>query len=131
MVIVDTTVWVDYLNGVTNPQTDWLDREAGRQEIGLTELILCEVLQGIRSDKKFKEFKEQLLAFRVFSEVGMDGAVEAAENFRRLQKLGFPVRKTIDSLIATFCIREGFRLLHRDRDYDLFERNLGLSVVHP
>ena len=131
MVIVDTTVWVDYLKGTTTPETEWLDREVGRQEIGLTDLILCEVLQGVRRDSEFAAFREQLLEFEVFAVGSVGIAVEAAENFRELRKRGFTVRKTVDCLIATFCIREGHALLHRDRDYDVFEKNLGLQVIHP
>ena len=131
MVIVDTTVWVDYLNGADNPETEWLDREIEREEIGLTELILCEVLQGVRSDREFTSLRKQLLEFAVFSSGGLEMAVEAAENFRELQRRGFTVRKTIDCWIATFCIREGYGLLHRDRDYGMFEKVLGLRVIHP
>lgn len=131
MVIVDTTVWVDYLNGADNPQTEWLDREIEREEIGLTDLILCEVLQGVRRDRGFASLRKQLLEFAVFSNGGLEMAVEAAENFRELRRRGFTVRKIIDCWIATFCIREGYGLLHRDRDYDMFEGVLGLRVIHP
>jgi predicted nucleic acid-binding protein len=131
MVIVDTGVWVDYFNEANTPETEWLDREVGRQEIGLTDLILCEVLQGVRNDSDYAAFREQLLEFEVFAAGGVGIAVEAAENFRELRKLGFTVRKTIDCWIATFCIREGHSLLHRDRDYDVFEKHLGLRVIHP
>ena len=131
MVIVDTTVWVDYLNGQNNAETDWLDREIGREEIALTDLILGEVLQGIRNEKDFEEFGKQLMAFEIFSAGGVELALQAAVNFRELRKKGFTVRKTIDCWIATFCIREGYQLLHRDRDYDVFERNLALRDIHP
>ncbi len=130
MVIVDTTVWVDYLKGTSNPETEWLDREAGREEIALTDLILGEVLQGVRSDREFEAFREQLLEFEVFSSGGVEVALAAAGNFRELRKRGFTVRKTIDCWIATFCLREGHTLLHRDRDFDVFEKALGLSVIH-
>ena len=131
MVIVDTTVWVDYLNGQNNAETDWLDREIGREEIALTDLILGEVLQGIRNEKDFEEFGKQLMAFEIFPAGGVELALQAAANFREFRKKGFTVRKTIDCWIATFCIREGYQLLHRDRDYDVFERNLALRVIHP
>ena len=131
MVIVDTTVWVDFLNGVSNPETEWLDREAGRKQIALLDLILCEVLQGVRHDRDFDAFRRQLLEFDVFSIGGVDTAARAARHFRGLRKRGFTVRKTADCLIAAFCIREGFRLLHRERDFDVFETNLGLQVIHP
>lgn len=131
MVIVDTGVWVDYFNETSTPETEWLDREVGQQEIGLTDLILCEVLQGVRNDSDYAAFREQLLEFEVFAVGGVGIAVEAAENFRELRKRGFTVRKTIDCWIATFCIREGHSLLHRVRDYDVFEKHLGLRVIHP
>jgi predicted nucleic acid-binding protein len=131
MVIVDTTVWIDYLAGTANEQAAWLDRETGRQRIGLTDVILCEVLQGIRSDAAFANVRRTLQNFQVFELGGIDLAVAAAQNYRRLRQSGFTVRKTIDCLIATFCLEAGHSLLHRDRDFDPFEKYLGLRVVHP
>lgn len=129
MVIVDTTVWVDYLRGTKNPETIWLDHELSRQRLGLTDLILCEVLQGIRDEVNFQRVRDTLLRFHVFETGGVDVAVAAAENYRSLHERGHTVRKTIDCLIATFCLIVGHELLHRDRDYDVFERMLGLKVV--
>jgi len=131
MVIVDTTVWIDYLGGTANEQAAWLDREAGRQRLGLTDIILCEVLQGIRSDAAFANVRRTLENFQVFELGGIDLAVAAAQNYRRLRQSGLTVRKTIDCLIATFCLEAGHSLLHRDRDFDPFEKYLGLQVVHP
>jgi predicted nucleic acid-binding protein len=131
MVIVDTTVWVDYFNGIYNSETDWLDRSLGQEALGLTDLIFCEVLQGLRADRQFKAIGEQLIGFPIFRTGGIRFALEAASNFRELRKRGLTVRKTIDCWIATFCIREGLNLLHRDRDYDVFEQHLGLRVIHP
>jgi predicted nucleic acid-binding protein len=130
MVIVDTTVWVDYLRGAQNPETQWLDLELGRQRLGLTDVILCEVLQGIPDDRSFTRVHRDLLRFEVFRTGGMELAVEAARNFRTLRRRGHTVRKTIDCFIATFCLREGHSLLHRDRDFDAFELVLGLPVLH-
>jgi predicted nucleic acid-binding protein len=130
MVIVDTTVWVDYLRGVQNPETEWLNRELRRQRLGLTEIILCEVLQGIPDERSFAQVQRELLQLEVFETGGADIAVAAARNFRALRRKGHTVRKTIDCLIATFCLEAGHSLLHRDRDFDPFERMLGLSVVH-
>jgi predicted nucleic acid-binding protein len=129
MVIVDTTVWVDYLRGEQNAETAWLHREAGRQRLGLTDLILCEVLQGVRDDAVFARVRRQLNAFEMFETGGTELAVAAAQNFRRLRARGWTVRKTIDCLIATFCLREQHALLHRDRDYEVFEQELGLKVM--
>ena len=131
MVIVDTTVWVDYFRGVENPETDWLNRELDRQRLGLTDIILCEVLQGVRSDVVAKQVERRLLTLEVFDTVGVAVAREAARNYRALRDRGHTVRKTIDCLIATFCLRGQHSLLHRDRDYDPFEKFLELSVVHP
>jgi predicted nucleic acid-binding protein len=130
MVIVDTTVWVDYLRGVQNPETQWLNRGLDRRRLGLTDVILCEVLQGIPDDRSFVRVHRELLRFEVFATGGAGLAVAAARNFRTLRRQGRTVRKTIDCLIATFCIRERHLLLHRDRDFDPFEKVLGLSVVH-
>jgi predicted nucleic acid-binding protein len=131
MVIVDTTVWIDYLGGVANQQTSWLDHELGRQRLGLTDLILCEVLQGIRNDAAFTQVRRDLLKFQLFDTGGTDLAVASAQNYRSLRRAGYTVRKTIDCLIATFCLEAGHELLHRDHDFDPFEQHLGLRVVHP
>jgi len=130
MVIVDTTVWIDYLRGIENAQTDWLDNALTHRRLGLTDLILCEVLQGIRGDPEFNEVRINLLRFEVFETGGTDLAIAAARNYRNLRERGHTVRKTIDCLIATFCLLAGHELLHRDRDYDVFERFLKLRVVH-
>lgn len=131
MVIVDTTVWIDYLHGLRNRETEWFDNELPRQRFGLTDLILCEVLQGIRSEKAFSQVRRELRKFELFTTGGEELAAAAAVNFRHLRERGRTVRKTIDCLIATSCIIHGHSLLHRDRDFDHFEQLLGLSVVHP
>ena len=131
MVIIDTTVWIDYLSGAPTPQTDWLDREVRHQRIGLTDIILCEVLQGVRDDRLFAEVQAELLRFEVFSTGGMELAIATARNYRVLRARGRTVRTTIDGLIATFCLLNGHALLHNDRDFDSFEQVLGLHVVHP
>ena len=131
MVIVDTTVWIDYLTGVRNAETDWLDRELDRQRLGLTDLILCEVLQGIRDDAAFSRVQREFRRFEIFATGGEELAIVAARNYRKLRQRGQTVRKTIDCWIATFCIQERHSLLHRDRDFDPFESELGLRVVRP
>jgi len=130
MVIIDTTVWIDYLRGAENPETHWLDRELQRQRLGLTDLILCEVLQGIRDQSSFSRVQADLLKFQVFQTEGSGLAVAAAQNYRDLRARGYTVRKTIDGLIATFCLQAKHQLLHRDHDFDPFEAALGLQVVH-
>jgi predicted nucleic acid-binding protein len=131
VIIVDTTVWIDFLRGVQNPETDWLDRQLNHQRLGLTDVILCEVLQGIPDDISFARVQRELRRFEIFDTGGADLAVAAAQNFRSLRRRGHTVRKTIDCWIATFCIRNGHALLHRDRDFDPFEQYLRLHVVHP
>jgi len=131
MVIVDTTVWIDYLRGISNPETEWLDAEVDRQRLGLTDVILCEVLQGARDEAAARAVERDLLRLEVFEIGGIELARAAARNYRTLRARGHTVRKTIDCLIATFCLVEGHSLLHRDRDFDPFERLLDLSVVHP
>ena len=131
MVIVDTTVWIDYFNDIRNPETDWLDVELDRQRLGLTDIILCEVLQGVRDDAAAATVERQLFGLEVFETGGVDLARASAKNYRMLRSRGHTVRKTIDCLIATFCLRERHSLLHRDRDFDPFERLLNLSVIHP
>jgi predicted nucleic acid-binding protein len=130
VVIIDTTVWIDYLRGTENAQTLWLDRELQRQRLGLTDLILCEVLQGIRDQDAFARVQADLLKFQVFQTGGSVLAVAAAENYRYLRERGYTVRKTIDCLIATFCLQARHELLHRDHDFDPFEKVLGLQVPH-
>jgi predicted nucleic acid-binding protein len=130
MVIVDTTVWIDYLGGADNRETEWLDRELGQQPLGLLDLILCEVLQGIRADTAFNQVRKDLLKFETFDSGGAEIAIASARNYRSLRTQGITIRKTIACLIATCCICKGHALLHRDRDFDPFEKHLGLRVIH-
>jgi hypothetical protein len=131
MVIVDTTVWIEYLRAIENPETLWLDSQLERRRMGLTDLILCEVLQGISDERESVQVQNELLKFNVYRTGGSELAVAAAQNYRELRHSGYTVRKTIDCLIATFCLFGKHELLHRDRDFDCFERMLGLKVVHP
>lgn len=131
MVIVDTTVWVDYLNDVTTPETEWLDSQLTRQPLGLLDLMVCEILQGFSTDEEAARVLRDLKRFQLFETGGLELATAAARNYRILRAKGRTVRKTIDGIIATDCIREGHSLLHCDRDFDPFEQLLGLIVVHP
>jgi predicted nucleic acid-binding protein len=131
MVIVDTTVWVDYLNGVATPHTDWLDRELDQQRLGLTDLILSEVLQGVRDEREAAETRRELLKFEVFTTGGVELAVTAAQNYRALRAQGRTIRRTIDCWIATFCLVNDHTLLHNDSDFDPFEAFLNLRIIHP
>jgi len=131
MVIIDTTVWIDYLRGIVTKETSWFERELMSQRFRLTDLILCEVLQGVADEAIARQVLRQLSLFQIYDTGGEDLAVATARNFRMLRQRGRTVRKTIDGLIATFCLRQGFSLLHCDRDYNHFEVVLGLSVIHP
>jgi predicted nucleic acid-binding protein len=131
VVVIDTTVWIDYFQGVRNSETDWLNTELDRERLALTDIILCEVLQGVRDDLVAKEVETALTKCEVFETGAVELAREAARNYRTLRSRGHTVRKTIDCLIATFCLRDQHSLLHRDRDFDPFEKFLDLSVIHP
>lgn len=131
MIIVDSAVWIDYLGVRENEHTFWLEQQMNRAEIGLTDMILMEVLQGTHNDKTFQRVQGLLTQFHVFSTGGQKLAIATAENYRFLRKRGYTIRRQIDCLIATFCILNGYSLLHRDRDFNAFEEHLELKVVHP
>jgi predicted nucleic acid-binding protein len=131
MLVVDTTVWVDYFNGVENPQTDFLHSVLDTTPVLMGDLILAEVLQGFRHDPDFEKARRTLGKFTQESMVDPVLAVQSARNYRFLRQKGVTVRKTIDSLIATFCIENDHQLLHNDSDFDGYEEHLGLKVIHP
>jgi predicted nucleic acid-binding protein len=131
MVIIDSSVMIDFLGGLSNAQTDWLRLHSGLEPLGITSLILSEVLQGVRSDKQFAETAEALDRFVLFETGSAALAVASARNYRTLRGLGITVRNTIDTFVATFCIEQGHRLLHHDSDFDHFQQHLGLLVVDP
>jgi predicted nucleic acid-binding protein len=130
VVIIDSSVWIDYFRGVSNGEVDWVDRELANQRLAITDLILCEVLQGVRGKAAFELALADLRLCEVLNTGGVELAVAAARNFLLLRERGYTVRKTIDCLIATYCLQENHELLHRDRDFDVFESELGLRVVH-
>lgn len=129
MILVDSSVWIDYFRGRLSPQTDMLDRLLGDQPILVGDLILAEVLQGFRTQRDFNQARQLLAAFETVSLCSPELAVQAARNFRELRVQGVTVRKTIDTVIATWCIEKQHALLHSDRDFDAFETHLGLVVV--
>jgi predicted nucleic acid-binding protein len=129
VILIDTSVWIDYFNGRATRETELLERLLGVERLLIGDLILTEVLQGFRSDTDFKRAHDHLEALEFCPMVGLEVAVAAANNYRSLRALGVTVRKTIDVLIATFCIIENHLLLHCDRDFDPFELHLGLRVV--
>lgn len=130
MVLVDTSVWVDYFNGVETWQADHLDRLLGTGRILMGDLILTELLQGFAEDADHDRARALLSDLNYADLVGRDVALAAAENYRKLRRRGLTVRKTIDVIIGTFCIVNDHELLHSDRDFDPMEAHLGLRVVH-
>lgn len=129
MILVDSSVWVDYFRGTATPQADRLDELLGTVPVAVGDLILTEVLQGFGTDREFNEARRLMSALEVVNLGGLDVAIEAARNHRKLRGLGVTVRKTIDTVIATRCIVDGLQLLHSDRDFDAFEQHLGLHCV--
>jgi predicted nucleic acid-binding protein len=131
MLIVDSTVWIDYFNGLENPQTDYLDQMVDRTPILVGDLILTEVLQGFRDDSDFEKARRALSKYIQVEMVNPELALQSARNYRLLRRKGITVRKTIDSLIATYCIENEHDLLHNDNDFDGYEKHLKLKVVRP
>jgi predicted nucleic acid-binding protein len=129
VILVDSSVWIDYFRGTATPQADRLDELLGAVPLAVGDLILTEVLQGFASNQQFNEARRLMSALELVNLGGLDVAIEAARNYRRLRELGVTVRKTIDTMIATRCIVNGMQLLHSDRDFDAFEQHLGLQCV--
>jgi len=130
MLVVDSTVWIGYFNGAETPQTGFLDRVLDKAPILVGDLILAEVLQGFRHKADFETARCLLTRFTQTQMVNPALAVQSALNFRFLRQKGITVRKTINSLIATYCIENDHELLHNDSDFDGYEKHLGLMVVH-
>jgi predicted nucleic acid-binding protein len=129
MILVDSSVWIDFFNGVESPQVAVLDASLGEVPILVGDLIMAEVLQGFRQTRDLNAAKTALEQFEYPDMLGRDIAVQSAENYRLLRRSGITPRKTIDVVIATFCVQNGIALLHDDRDFDPMEKRLGLSVV--
>jgi predicted nucleic acid-binding protein len=129
VILVDSSVWIDYFNGNSTTQTDWLDSSLGNTPIIIGDLILIEVLQGFQSDKDFKIARDLLSGIPFMSMGGQVLAIESALNYRFLRKKGVTVRKTIDVIIGTFCIHHQMTLLHNDRDFDPMVEFLGLEII--
>jgi predicted nucleic acid-binding protein len=131
MILVDSSVWIDYFRGLVTPQTDLLDSLLGSEPVATGDLILTEVLQGFGSDRDFDLARKLLTSLTVIDLGGKDIAIQAARNFRALRAVGVTVRKTIDTVIATRCIESGLALLYSDRDFDPFVQHLGLITATP
>jgi len=127
MILVDSSVWIDYFRGIQSSQTDRLHALLGNEPVATGDLVLVEILQGFGSAQDFNQGKRLLMSLPIIELVGGDIAIQAANNFRTLRSLGITVRKTIDALIATSCIEKGLALLYSDRDFDPFVEHLGLQ----
>ena len=126
MILVDSSVWIDYFRGTATPQAEMLDALLGHEPLIVGDLILAEVLQGFGSERDFNQARKLLTSLDVVSLVNPEIAIQAAKNFRTLRAMGITVRKTIDTLIATRCIQSGFTMLYSDRDFDPFVQHLEL-----
>ena len=129
MILVDTSVWIGYFNGVENKHVDSLDSALEEGTVAIGDLIFLEILQGFKSDRDFKRAKAVLETLDQYEMLGHDMALKSAGNYRALRKKGITIRKTTDVIIATFCIENGLSLLFSDRDFIPFVENLGLSAV--
>lgn len=129
MILVDSSVWIDYFRGVRTAHTEKLDDLLGQEILAIGDLILTEVLQGFSDEGDFNQARKLLTSLVVVDLGGQEIAIQAARNFRALRDLGVTVRKTIDTIIATRCIEDGHDLLHNDRDFDPFVTHLGLRLA--
>jgi len=130
VILVDSSVWIDYFRSADTPQVALLDSYLGSSRLAVGDLIAAEVLQGVRGVREFKLVKKTLDAFVHVDLVGYDLAVRASENYRWLRDRGVTIRKTIDTIIATYCIENGMTLLHADRDFEPFVKHLDLRVAY-
>lgn len=131
MILVDSSVWIEYFRGTATPQVEKLDSLLGIEPIATGDLILTEVLQGFVSNRDFNQAKKLMTSLVIVDLAGQIIAIQAAKNFRVLRSLGVTARKTIDTVIATRCIESGLPLLYSDRDFDPFVEHLGLRSVLP
>lgn len=129
MIVVDSSVWIDYFNGVDSEASEKLDKLLGVEPLAVGDLILTEVLQGFRSDAHYRTAREVMTSLAVFDMLGQKMAIKSADNYRSLRARGITVRRTVDVIIATYCIEQDLPLLFEDKDFLPFVRNLGLRVV--
>ena len=126
MILVDSSVWIDFFNGTENAETDKLNEILGLEEVVIGDLILAEVLQGFKSDKDYKVAKDVLTSLTIHDLIGKELAIKSANNFRKLRKKGITIRKTADVIIATYCIENKIPLLFTDKDFAPFVKYLRL-----
>lgn len=129
MIVVDSSVWIDFFNGVSTPEVERLDALLGSSPVAIGDLILVEVLQGFRNDRDLATARQLFRAMPLLTMVGAQNAYKAAENYRTLRSCGITVRKTIDGIIATACIEATVPLLFSDRDFRPYVEHLGLEAA--
>jgi predicted nucleic acid-binding protein len=129
MVLVDSSVWIDFFNGVDSGGANLLDSLLKNETVIIGDLILAEVLQGLRSDRDYRLARRLLTSLDVRDLLGREMAVRVADNYRKLRKSGYTVRKTVDLVIATYCIEHTIPLLHSDRDFEPLSEFLGLVSI--
>jgi predicted nucleic acid-binding protein len=131
VILVDTSVWIDYLNGIQSQHTDALDAGIVGGTVAMGDLIFLEILQGIRNDSEYRLTKQTLMTLGRLELFGEGMPEKCAENYRALRKKGITIRKTTDVIIATFCIERRMPLLFNDRDFIPFVDHLGLISALP
>jgi predicted nucleic acid-binding protein len=129
MFVVDSSVWIDFFNGVPTPQTDRLDDALSEELLAVGDIMLAEVLQGFRSDRHHRLARDLMLSLDVVNMLNTSLALKSADNYRKLRRKGATVRKTTDCIIATWCIENQLPLLHCDKDFQPFHDNLGLEFM--
>ena len=129
MIVVDSSVWIDFFNGTSSPAVERLDGLLGTVPVAIGDLILVEVLQGFRNDRDLATARQLLGSLSLVEMLGRSQAFKAAENYRSLRRKGITVRKTIDGIIATACIEANLPLLFSDRDFLPYVEHLGLEAA--
>jgi predicted nucleic acid-binding protein len=131
LIVVDSSVWIDFFNGKVTPQTSKLLSLLGNEPLLVGDLILCEILQGARTEAQARRLEQELRKFELLPMLNPELAIAAAKNYNLLRSEGITISKTIDLIIGTFCIAHGHTLLHDDRDFSPMETHLGLKIIEP
>jgi predicted nucleic acid-binding protein len=129
VIVVDSSVWIDFFHGVSTPEVERLDGLLGLTPLAIGDLILVEVMQGFRTDQDVATARQLFRSLALLPMLGGSNAWKAAENYRQLRRKGITVRKTIDGIIATACIEANLPLLFSDRDFRPYVEHLGLEVA--
>lgn len=129
MVLVDTSVWTNYFQGIYSIQGDRLDILLDSERVATGDLIITELMQGFRTKRQVADAQQIISRLEYFNLVGKDIAIKAAENYRFLRKKGVTIRKAIDVIIGTFCIENRIKLLHSDHDFEPMIEYLDLTTA--